>query len=78
MSIIEKAAQRLEQLRQAGVETPHTVPDPGAEKVPGTPAQERGGAQERHAELLQTVHLADAGENGDGSAAGEEEGAPHE
>jgi protein-tyrosine kinase len=62
MSIIEKAAQRLEQLRQAGVETPHTVPDPGAEKVPGTPAQERGGAQERHAELLQTVHLADAGE----------------
>ena len=62
MSIIEKAAQRLEQLRKAGVETPLEVADQGVSNDPPTSVQERGGAQERHAQLLQSIHLADAGE----------------
>ena len=60
MSIIEKAAQRLEQLRKAGVDAPLAVSGVAAEEESrARAAQERGGPQDRHAQLLQSVHLAD-------------------
>ena len=59
MSIIEKAAQRLEQLRKAGVEAPTVVAGQGAEPKPATPAPEAVAVAERPATTRQTVHLAD-------------------
>ena len=41
MSIIEKAAQRLEQLRQAGVVVPSVTAGPDAEASPATAVSER-------------------------------------
>ena len=59
MSIIEKAAQRLEQLRQAGVEVPPRSANSGADLPIGKSASEPAGAHER-APTLQPVHAADA------------------
>ena len=59
MSIIEKAAQRLEQLRKAGVEAPTAVAGQGVEPKPATPAPEAVAVAERSAPTRQTVHLAD-------------------
>jgi receptor protein-tyrosine kinase len=58
MSIIEKAAQRLEQLRRAGVEAPPPVADPVSELANANTVTERTGAHER-APALQPIHLAD-------------------
>ena len=59
MSIIEKAAQRLEQLRQAGVETPTFAADHAADTLAANRAAERPAAMERHALARETVHVAD-------------------
>jgi receptor protein-tyrosine kinase len=60
MSIIEKAAQRLEQLRQAGVETPTLAADPAADAFIANRAAERPAALERHAPARETAHVAEA------------------
>jgi len=59
MSIIEKAAQRLEQLRKAGVEAPAIVAGPEAETKAAAPMFEPGAPAERPAASRQSVHLAD-------------------
>ena len=60
MSIIERAAQRLEQLRKAGVETPAIATGQGAEPKAVTPATERIATAERPAQTRQPIHIADA------------------
>jgi protein-tyrosine kinase len=60
MSIIERAAQRLEQLRKAGVEAPAVIAGQGAEAKAATPARESAAAAERPAQARQSVQLADA------------------
>jgi len=66
MSIIEKAAQRLAQLRQAGVEAPtvaagQNVETPSANPVfERTVSPERPVAPERTTQSRQSVHIADA------------------
>jgi len=59
MSIIEKAALRLEQLRQAGVETPALATDPGADTLIANREAERPAALERHAQAREMVHVAE-------------------
>ena len=78
MSIIEKAAQRLEQLRQAGVETPTLAADPAADGLVANRAAERPAAMERHALVRETVPAAEtsvpsgapAGKSGDPAGRG--------
>jgi len=60
MSIIERAAQRLEQLRKAGVEAPPVVAGQGATPKAAIPAPEPVAAVERPAQTRPSVHLADA------------------
>ena len=59
MSIIEKAAQRLEQLRQAGVEAPALATGRSVEADAASPASERPVSPERTPQTRQPVHLAD-------------------
>jgi len=59
MSIIERAAQRLEQLRKAGVEAPPVVAGQATEPRAATPAPEPVAAAERPDQTRQSVHLAD-------------------
>ena len=59
MSIIEKAAQRLEQLRKAGVEAPEAVDAAVAGMGAAAKTTERVGKEERHAHALPPIHLAD-------------------
>ena len=54
MSIIEKAAQRLEQLRKAGVEIPNIVAAPVAEPSVGSADLEPRSTLERHPPAIQT------------------------
>lgn len=60
MSIIERAAQRLEQLRKAGVDTPIVPAGPAAERKGAPPPPEREAPAERPAPARQSVYLADA------------------
>ena len=59
MSIIEKAAQRLEQLRRAGVEAPTVAAGQDAETQSANPVSERLMSPERTTQSRQSVHLAD-------------------
>jgi protein-tyrosine kinase len=59
MSIIEKAAQRLEQLRKAGVEAPSLAPDHDADAQSVNPTPERAAMPERPVPVRQSVHVAD-------------------
>ena len=59
MSIIEKAARRLEQLRQAGVETPSLATGPGADTLVANRTAEPPVAVERHAQGREMVHVAE-------------------
>ena len=59
MSIIEKAAQRLEQLRQAGVETPAFAADRPSDTLATNRPAERPAAIERQALALETVPVSD-------------------
>jgi receptor protein-tyrosine kinase len=78
MSIIEKAAQRLEQLRRAGVETPALAADHDTDTLAANRAAERPAALERHAQTRQTVHVAEtsvplggpSGKSGDAAGSG--------
>ena len=60
MSIIEKAAQRLEQLRKAGVELPTIAAAPVADAMAVNPVAEHRLTRERHPPALQPVHVAAA------------------
>jgi receptor protein-tyrosine kinase len=59
MSIIEKAAQRLEQLRQAGVETPAFAADHAAGALAASRTAERSDAMERHELVREAVEVAE-------------------
>jgi receptor protein-tyrosine kinase len=59
MSIIEKAAQRLEQLRQAGVETPAFAADHATDTLAANRPAERTATIERNALTQESVHVAD-------------------
>jgi protein-tyrosine kinase len=56
MSLIEKAAQRLEQLRQAGVDVASVTADPDAEASPATGLSQRPVSPERPASPEPTTH----------------------
>ena len=58
MSIIEKAAQRLEQLRKAGVETPTIAAERGAESNAAIAEAERGSTPERLQQAIQPLYAA--------------------
>ena len=58
MSLIEKAAQRLEQLRQAGVKPPAPDPEGDTDAEAANGSAEREAARERHAQRLQSIHAA--------------------
>jgi receptor protein-tyrosine kinase len=59
MSIIEKAARRLEQLRQAGVEAPVATADRGPDTPGADRAAERPPAPERRAPTREAGHVAE-------------------
>jgi receptor protein-tyrosine kinase len=59
MSLIEKAAQRLEQLRQAGIEVPSALDGKAAESLGSTAVSERAASPESTAHSHQAVHVAD-------------------
>ncbi len=59
MSIIEKAAQRLEQLRKAGVEPPTLAPGQDVDAQSEDSVPERAAILERAAHVRQAVHFAD-------------------
>ena len=59
MSLIEKAAQRLEQLRRAGVEVAPVAAEPDAEASPATAVTERVPPPEPAAQTRQTARVAD-------------------
>jgi protein-tyrosine kinase len=69
MSIIEKAAQRLEQLRQAGVDAPPVAADAAAEMRAATTTADRAVPPDRNAQALPAIHLADTAATGHGASA---------